>query len=191
MTSPARQSNAVVSRVSGPIVTATGMFGAQMYEVVEVGEAGWSARSCDCRATGRPSRSTKTRRMLKPGAPVKRTGAPLSLQLGPGLIGNIYDGIQRSLPGMHELSGAWIVRGEKVPPLDSEKRWTFEPTAEVGQAVTGGQILGEVPETAADQASHHGPAGRLGHAAFAGRSRASTPSATRSPWSRRPPGREN
>ena len=147
MTSPANQANAVVSRVSGPIVTATGMYRAHMYEVVEVGEAGLVGeivRLSGDRATIQVYEDTT---MLKPGAPVVRSGAPLSLQLGPGLIGNIYDGIQRSLPGMHDLSGAWIVRGEKVPPLDAEKRWTFEPTAQAGQQVSGGQILGEVPET--------------------------------------------
>jgi V/A-type H+-transporting ATPase subunit A len=85
--------------------------------------------------------------MLKPGAPVKRTGAPLSLQLGPGLVGNIYDGIQRSLPAMKAISGAWILRGEKVPPLDMEKRWAFQPLAKVGQEASGGHVLGEVPET--------------------------------------------
>jgi V/A-type H+-transporting ATPase subunit A len=147
VTSPADQGSAVVARVSGPIVTATGMFGAHMYEVVEVGDAGLVGeivRLSGDRATIQVYEDTT---MLKPGAPVKRTGAPLSLQLGPGLIGNIYDGIQRPLPGMHDLSGAWIVRGAKVPPLDSEKRWTFAPTAEAGQPVTGGEILGEVCET--------------------------------------------
>ncbi len=147
MTSSVHTASAVVSRVSGPIVTATGMFGAHMYEVVEVGEArlvGEIVRLSDDRATIQVYEDTT---MLKPGAPVLRTGAPLSLQLGPGLIGNIYDGIQRSLPGMHDQSGAWIVRGEKVPPLDWNKRWEFKPTVEAGQEVTGGQILGEVPET--------------------------------------------
>lgn len=144
----ANQGNAAVSRVSGPIVTATGMYGAQMYEVVEVGDealVGEIVRLAGDRATIQVYENTS---MLKPGAPVKRTGAPLSVQLGPGLVGNIYDGIQRSLPGMQALSGAWIARGEKVPPLDTEKRWSFEPMAQVGQAITGGQLLGEVPETA-------------------------------------------
>lgn len=148
MISPVNQDNAAVSRVSGPIVTATGMFGAQMYEVVEVGDealVGEIVRLAGDRATIQVYENTS---MLKPGAPVKRTGAPLSVQLGPGLVGNIYDGIQRSLPGMQAMSGAWIARGEKVPPLDAEKRWAFEPAAQVGQPIAGGQLLGEVPETA-------------------------------------------
>jgi V/A-type H+-transporting ATPase subunit A len=147
LSSSASQDGAAVTRVSGPIVTATGMFGAEMYEVVEVGEAalvGEIVRLSGDRATIQVYENTS---MLKPGAPVKRTGAPLSLQLGPGLVGNIYDGIQRSLPAMQAISGAWILRGEKVPPLDMEKRWTFEPSAKVGQEVRGGQVLGEVPET--------------------------------------------
>lgn len=148
MSWPPNQDNAAVSRVSGPIVTATGMYGAQMYEVVEVGDqalVGEIVRLAGDRATIQVYEDTS---MLKPGAAVRRTGAPLSVQLGPGLIGNIYDGIQRSLPGMQALSGAWIARGEKVPPLDAEKRWSFSPAAQVGQAVTGGTLLGEVPETA-------------------------------------------
>jgi V/A-type H+/Na+-transporting ATPase subunit A len=148
VTASLKQQQGVVSRVSGPIVVASGMFGARMYEVVEVGEAalvGEVVRLAGDSATIQVYENTS---MLKPGSPVRRTGAPLSVQLGPGLVGNIYDGIQRSLPGMHALSGAWIARGEKVPPLDVDRRWHFEPTAQIGQVVAGGQILGEVPETA-------------------------------------------
>jgi len=137
----------IVSRVNGPVVTAAGMLGAQMYEVVAVGQAGLVGeivRLSEDRATIQVYEDTS---MLAPGAPVTRTGAPLSLQLGPGLIGNIYDGIQRSLPGMQALSGPWILRGEKVPPLDVQRRWEFRPRAEIGQAVTEGQVLGEVQET--------------------------------------------
>jgi V/A-type H+-transporting ATPase subunit A len=137
-----------VTRVSGPIVTATGMLGAQMYEVVAVGEdglVGEIVRLSGDRATIQVYEDTG---MLGPGAPVARTGAPLSLALGPGLIGSIYDGIQRSLPGMHALSGPWIARGEKVPPLDDQRRWEFRPEATVGHTLSEGQVLGEVPETA-------------------------------------------
>ncbi|MCL4206501.1 MAG: V-type ATP synthase subunit A [Pirellulaceae bacterium] len=148
MTVPIRTSQAVVARVSGPIVAATGMLGAQMYEVVEVGDEGLVGEIVRLSGDLATVQVYENTSMLKPGAPVRRTGAPLSLHLGPGLIGNIYDGIQRSLPEMHAASGAWIVNGEKVPPLNSDKKWSFTPTATVGQTVQGGQILGEVPETA-------------------------------------------
>jgi len=139
--------SARVARVSGPIVTAVGMRGAGMYEVVEVGELGLIGevvRVIGDRATIQVYEDTT---MLAPGVPVRRTGAPLSVSLGPGLIGNIYDGIERPLRAMQARSGAWIVRGEKPPPLDTAKRWTFEPRVEVGQEVTEGQTIGEVPET--------------------------------------------
>ena len=90
-----------------------------MYEVVEVGEAalvGEVVRLVGDSATIQVYENTS---MLKPGSPVHRTGAALSVQLGPGLVGNIYDGIQRSLPGMHALSGAWIARVKR------SHRWTW------------------------------------------------------------------
>jgi V/A-type H+-transporting ATPase subunit A len=137
----------IVARVSGPIVAATGMRAAQMYEVVHVGEMGLVGevvRVTRDRATIQVYEDTT---MLKPGAPVRRTGAPLSVWLGPGLIANIYDGVQRPLRGLREHSGAWIRRGEKPDPLDRARRWPFTPQIEPGQAVTPGQVLGEVPET--------------------------------------------
>ncbi len=137
----------VVTRVSGPIATATGMHGAQMYEVVEVGELGLVGevvRLIGDRATIAVYEDTT---MLKPGSPIKRTGAPLSVWLGPGLVGNIYDGIQRPLPGIQARSGAWIRRGEKVDPLDTAKRWTFEQKVKAGDAVQRGRTIGEVPES--------------------------------------------
>ena len=140
-------SDPMVIRISGPIVTAKGMRAASMYEVVHVGELGLVGevvRLDGDRATVQVYEDTA---MLKPGIPVRRTGAPLSVWLGPGLIGNIYDGIQRPLPGIQQRSGAWIQRGEKVAPLELERRWTFEPRLEPGGQVTGGQVIGEVPET--------------------------------------------
>jgi V/A-type H+-transporting ATPase subunit A len=137
----------IVSRISGPIVTATGMGGAQMYEVVQVGGLGLVGevvRLVGDRATIQVYEDTT---MLKPGAPIHRTGAPLSVWLGPGLMGNIYDGIQRPLPAIHARSGAWIQRGEKVEPLDTAKRWSFEPLVKPGDVVAAGQAVGEVEET--------------------------------------------
>lgn len=137
----------VAIRISGPIVTAVGMHSAQMYEVVQVGSMGLVGevvRLVHDRATIQVYEDTT---MLKPGAPVERTGAPLSVWLGPGLVGNIYDGIQRPLPGIQARSGAWIRRGEKVEPLDTATPWAFRPLIEAGKDVTPGQIIGEVPET--------------------------------------------
>ncbi len=136
-----------VVRISGPIVTAAGMRSAAMYEVVHVGAAGLVGevvRIVGDRATIQVYEDTT---MLKPGAPVRCTGAPLSVWLGPGLIGNIYDGIQRPLPGIQKRSGAWIQRGEKVDPLDLTKRWTFAPVMRCGDTVRAGQVFGEVQET--------------------------------------------
>jgi V/A-type H+-transporting ATPase subunit A len=147
MTVSAQTEQSIVTRVSGPIVTATGMHGASMYEVVQVGELGLIGevvRLVGDRATIQVYEDTT---MLRPGAPIVRTGAPLSVWLGPGLLGNIYDGIQRPLPGIQAHSGAWINRGEKIDPLDVAKRWPFTPTVKPGQALAAGQMFGEVPET--------------------------------------------
>ena len=144
----ASQAGPIVTRVSGPIVSAVGMHGAAMYEVVEVGELGLVGevvRLVGDRATIQVYEDVT---MLKPGAPIRCTGAPLSVWLGPGLVGNIYDGIQRPLRGIQARSGVWVRRGEKVEPLDSEARWLFEPVAQAGQPAVPGQVLGEVAETA-------------------------------------------
>jgi V/A-type H+-transporting ATPase subunit A len=143
----------MVTRISGPTVTASGMAGAQMYEVVQVGELGLVGevvRLIGDRATIQVYEDTT---MLKPGAPVRCTGAPLSVWLGPGLIGNIYDGIQRPLPGIQAHSGAWIRRGEKIDPLDPAKKWPFTPLVKTGDSVSAGQAIGEVAET--ELVQHH------------------------------------
>ncbi len=147
MTVGTKSAEPLAVRISGPIVTAVGMESAQMYEVVQVGSMGLVGevvRLVGDRATIQVYEDTT---MVKPGAPVVRTGAPLSVWLGPGLVGNIYDGIQRPLPGIQARSGAWIRRGEKVDPLDTAKRWSFEPRVKEGETVAGGQVLGEVVET--------------------------------------------
>jgi len=137
----------VVVRVSGPVVTAAGLSEAQMYEVVHVGELGLVGevvRVAGDRATIQVYEDTT---MLKPGAPVERSGAPLSVWLGPGLIGGIYDGIQRPLPAMQARDGAWIQRGTKPDPLDLGRRWRFTPAVRPGESVAEGQALGRVAET--------------------------------------------
>jgi V/A-type H+-transporting ATPase subunit A len=137
----------VVTRVSGPIVGAVGMYGASMYEVVEVGELGLIGEVVRLHGDHATIQVYEDTTMLKPGAPVRRTEAPLSVWLGPGLLGNIYDGIQRPLPSIQAHSGAWINRGEKVDPLDTKKRWPFEPLVKPGDKVTAGQGIAEVLET--------------------------------------------
>ncbi|HVV72332.1 MAG TPA: V-type ATP synthase subunit A, partial [Verrucomicrobiae bacterium] len=135
MITEARELEPIVTRISGPIVTATGMSQAQMYEVIRVGDLGLVGeivRLVGDQATIQVYEDTT---MLKPGSPVRCTGAPLSVWLGPGLVGNIYDGIQRPLPGIQAHSGAWIGRGEKVDPLDPTRRWEFKPVVHVGEAV--------------------------------------------------------
>ena len=141
-----RRSGAII-RVNGPIVEAEGMMDAGMLEVVEVGELrliGEIIRVRDDRATIQVYENTSG---LRPGAPVYGTGMPLSVRLGPGLLGNIYDGIQRPLEHIAEQSGFYIRRGEKVPPLDAGKKWAFEPVLKPGDAVQGGAIYGKIQET--------------------------------------------
>jgi V/A-type H+-transporting ATPase subunit A len=147
MTAANKPSKPVAVRISGPIVTAVGMQRAQMYEVVHVGNMGLVGEVVRLVGDYATIQVYEDTTMLKPGAPVECTGAPLSVWLGPGLVGNIYDGIQRPLPGIQARSGAWIRRGEKVDPLDATKRWTFEPQLKPGDAVTAGQAIGQVAET--------------------------------------------
>ncbi|NQT86010.1 V-type ATP synthase subunit A [bacterium] len=138
-----------ITQVSGPIVHATGLDDPMMYEVVEVSPLrliGEIIRINGDKVTIQVYEDTTG---VRPGEPVTQTHAPLSLSLGPGLIGNIYDGVQRPLPDIAARSGYIIRRGEKVAPLPVEKRWRFTPAAEAGAEVAPGQLLGTVQETRA------------------------------------------
>ncbi len=137
----------MATRISGPIVTAVGMYAAQMYEVVQVGDLGLVGEVVRLVGDHATIQVYEDTTMLKPGAPILCTGAPLSVWLGPGLVGNIYDGIQRPLPGIQARSGAWIRRGEKVDALDTKKRWAFEPLVGPGDVVAAGAAIGRVAET--------------------------------------------
>ncbi len=147
MTTANKNGGPTATRISGPIITARGMGEAQMYEVVQVGSLGLVGEVVRVVGDLATIQVYEDTTMLKPGAQVVCTGAPLSVSLGPGLLGNIYDGIQRPLPGIEAKSGAWIRRGEKVDALDSQKKWSFEPLVDAGSKVSGGYVIGQVPET--------------------------------------------
>ena len=136
-----------IVRVSGPVVEAKNMRGAKMYDVVRVGDErliGEIIRLNEDVATIQVYEETSG---LKPGEKVVSTGAPLSVELGPGLLANIYDGIQRPLPAIRERSGDFIARGMDVPALDRKRKWKFKPKVRKGDRVVEGDIIGEVEET--------------------------------------------
>jgi len=137
----------IIERIAGPVVVARDMLGAQMYELVKVAEAGLIGeviRVEGDRATVQVYEETVG---IKPGEHVERTGKPLSVELGPGMINQIYDGIQRPLPTLREIAGTFIERGVTSPALDRKKTWAFVPKVKAGQKIIGGDILGEVRET--------------------------------------------
>tara|TARA_B100000929_G_scaffold175856_2_gene139235 strand:- start:3494 stop:5272 length:1779 start_codon:yes stop_codon:yes gene_type:complete len=133
--------------VSGPAVRADGMSDAKMYETVSVGEAkliGEVIRLTGDVAFIQVYESTSG---LKPGEPVVGTGNPLSVLLGPGIIGQIYDGIQRPLKDLAAKSGSFIGRGITTTPVDMTKKYHFNPTVSVGDNIEPGNIIGTVPES--------------------------------------------
>jgi len=136
-----------IVKISGPLVVAEGMFEADMFDVVRVGEQNLIGEIIEMRNGMASIQVYEETAGLKPGSPVYSTGAPLSVELGPGLIETMYDGIQRPLKGMIEKSGPNISRGIYVPALDRAKKWDFEAKAAVGDEVEAGDIIGIVQET--------------------------------------------
>ncbi len=136
-----------IIKVSGPLVVADGMADASMADVVRVGPQHLIGEILNMTGDRASIQVYEETSGLGPGAEVETTGAPLSVELGPGLIENIYDGIQRPLEEIVRRVGANITRGIQVPALDRERLWDFTPTAAVGTVVTGGDVLGTVPET--------------------------------------------
>ena len=137
----------VVARVSGPVVVADGLVEAKMYDVVRVGTLGLVGeiiRLIGSTATVQVYEDTTG---IRPGDPVENTGQALSVELGPGLLTSIYDGVQRPLDVIQKRVGDFITRGSVAAPLDEKKKWAFTATAKAGTAVTSGAILGTVPET--------------------------------------------
>jgi V/A-type H+-transporting ATPase subunit A len=146
MTAIPAQSGAI-TRVTGPIVEAEGMASAQAYEVVRVGPSGLIGEVLKIMGDVATMQVYENTAGLRPGQEVRRTGAPLSVILGPGLLGRIVDGVQRPLAAIAEREGAFLRPGVEVQPLDTARRWPFRPVAEWGQELAGGQIFGTVQET--------------------------------------------
>ena len=141
-------SRGVIKKVAGPLVIAEGMRDANMYDVVHVSEHNLIGEIIEMHGDQASIQVYEETAGLGPGEPVVSLGRPLSVELGPGLISNIYDGIQRPLDEIMKVSGGnGLERGISVPPLPEEKLWDFEPAVSEGAEVTGGDIIGTVQET--------------------------------------------
>jgi V/A-type H+-transporting ATPase subunit A len=138
---------AVVARISGPVVVATGLEGAQMYDVVRLGEMGLVGEIIRLEGDKGTIQVYEDTTGVRPGEKIVNTKRPLSIQLGPGLLTSIYDGIQRPLNILREESGDFIGRGKIIPALDQNKKWDFIPISKKGDEVQQGQFIGEVQET--------------------------------------------
>ncbi|MFA6815829.1 MAG: V-type ATP synthase subunit A, partial [Lentisphaeria bacterium] len=143
-----KSSQGIITRISGPIVEAKNMGHAGILEVVHVGNLRLIGEVLRIRNNVATLQVYENTTGLRPGEPVFCTGQPLSVRLGPGLLTTIYDGIQRPLKRIAEISGAMIDRGEKSEPLDVEKKWHFKPLLANGTKLEAGMVLGEVQETA-------------------------------------------
>lgn len=135
-----------IYRVSGPVVTATGIK-PRMYDVVKVGREQLMGEVIEIAREKTIIQVYEDTSGIKPGEPVENTGLSLVVELGPGLLTSIYDGIQRPLPVLKDTMGDFIFRGVTAPGLDRKKKWEFHATAKVGDAVHGGAVLGWVQET--------------------------------------------
>jgi V/A-type H+-transporting ATPase subunit A len=134
-----------ILRVAGPVVTATGLR-PRMYDVMLVGTEKLMGEVIQLRGDKTVIQVYEETAGIRPGEPVLDSGKPLTVELGPGLLGNIYDGVQRPLPVLQKVMGDFILRGVRAPGLSREKLWDFKPTAKEGDAVRGGQVLGTVQE---------------------------------------------
>jgi V/A-type H+-transporting ATPase subunit A len=137
----------VIVKVSGPLVVATGLPQAKMFDVVKVGEQGLIGEVIEVHGEKLSIQVYEETSGLGPGDPVVSTGVPLSVELGPGILEGMFDGIQRPLDTIESIAGSYITRGIDIPALNREKKWDFKPTAKKGQKVTGGDFLGTVQET--------------------------------------------
>ena len=140
-------SNGTVKKVAGPLVIAKGMRDANMFDVVRVSSQRLTGEIIEMHGDEASIQVYEETSGLVPGAPVESTGEPMSVELGPGLIGSIYDGIQRPLDDIMKLSGNNLHRGVEVPALKRDRQWEFVPALKVGDSVAAGDVLGTVQET--------------------------------------------
>lgn len=140
-------SKGTIIKVSGPLVIAEGMRDANMFDVVRVSEHKLIGEIIEMHGDKASIQVYEETAGLGPGEPVVSTGVPLSVELGPGLIENMFDGIQRPLEKMREMVGSNITRGIEVTSLDRNKKWKFVPTVKKGEKVSSGDIIGTVQET--------------------------------------------
>src|SRR5665647_1602998 len=141
------QMQGTIIKVSGPLVVAKGMQDAKMYDVVKVGKHQLIGEIIEMRNDQASIQVYEETSGLGPGEHVISTGQPLSVELAPGLLRSIYDGIQRPLDKIREIAGDFIPRGIQVLSIDREKVWDFVPVAAVGSEVKPGQTLGTAQET--------------------------------------------
>ena len=141
-------SKGTIKKVAGPLVIAEGMRDANMFDVVRVSNQRLIGEIIEMHGDEASIQVYEETSGLKPGEPVESTEEPLSVELGPGLIASIYDGIQRPLDDIMKVTGGNnLIRGVEVPALKRDKKWNFVPTAKVGDEVSGGDVLGTVKET--------------------------------------------
>jgi V/A-type H+-transporting ATPase subunit A len=136
-----------IETIAGPVVKCSGLPSVRMYEVVRVGKQQLIGEVIEVAENEFTAQVYEETSGVAPGEPVISTGDSLSVELGPGLLGSIYDGIQRPLPTLRDISGDFISRGLNVDGLDKSKKWVFTPTIKVGAKVEAGDIIGEIPET--------------------------------------------
>lgn len=137
-----------IIKVSGPLVVAMDMDDANIFDVVKVGEKGLIGEIIEMRDDRASIQVYEETSGIGPGDPVVSTGEPLSVELGPGLIASMFDGIQRPLDRIREISkSAFLVKGLSIKPLDRDKKWDFIPTVKVGDVVEAGDVIGTVQET--------------------------------------------
>ncbi len=137
-----------IVKVAGPLVVAQGIAGARMFDLVKVGTEGLMGEIIEMRGDTASIQVYEETEGIGPGDPVIPTGAPLSVELGPGMLGAVYDGVQRPLDALEALAGSFLARGIDAPGLDRAKAWEFQATVQPGTTVGAGDVIGLVQENA-------------------------------------------